>query len=93
MRSSPGSGVFGSICEPRRNSVAISVMRSSARPKFSMRPDDVVRLTHMRDAAASALRFIGGRGRDELPRSKDRLSRALDAIAGLSSDQGKSPDS
>ncbi|MCZ7561457.1 MAG: DUF86 domain-containing protein [Burkholderiaceae bacterium] len=31
-----------------------------------MRPDDIVRLTHMRDAAASALRFIGGRKRADL---------------------------
>jgi len=31
-----------------------------------MRPDDVVRLTHMRDAAASALRFVEGRRRGDL---------------------------
>lgn len=32
-----------------------------------MRPDDVVRLTHMRDAAVSALRFVEGKGRAEIP--------------------------
>lgn len=45
-----------------------------------MRPDDVVRLTHMRDAAASALRFVEGRGRADLDSDEMLLFALVRAV-------------
>lgn len=45
-----------------------------------MRPDDVVRLTHMRDAAASALRFVQGAGRSDLDRNEMLLFAPVRAV-------------
>ena len=51
---------------PPKISVGISGTRSSKRRSRSMRPDDLMRLKHMHDATASALRFVEGRVRQEL---------------------------
>lgn len=45
-----------------------------------MRPDDVVRITHMRDAAASALRFVEGRRRGDLDRDEMLLFALVRAV-------------
>lgn len=45
-----------------------------------MRPDDIVRLTHMRDAAASALRFIDGKERADLDRNEMLLFAPVRAV-------------
>lgn len=45
-----------------------------------MRPDDIVRLTHMRDAAASALRFIDGKERADLDRNEMLLFALVRAV-------------
>jgi len=45
-----------------------------------MRSEDIVRLTHMRDAAASALRFIEGRIRDDLDRDEMLLFALMRAV-------------
>ncbi len=45
-----------------------------------MRPDDIVRLTHMRDAAASALRFVDRRKRPDLDRDEMLLFALVRAV-------------
>ena len=45
-----------------------------------MRPEDIVRLAHMRDAAASALRFAQGRSREDLDRDEMLLFALVRAV-------------
>ncbi|MEN9314063.1 MAG: hypothetical protein RIS35_456 [Pseudomonadota bacterium] len=45
-----------------------------------MQREDIVRLTHMRDAAASALRFVQGRTRDDLDRDQMLLFALVRAV-------------
>jgi uncharacterized protein with HEPN domain len=45
-----------------------------------MQPEDIVRLSHMRDAAASALRFAQGRSREDLDRDEMLLFALVRAV-------------
>jgi len=45
-----------------------------------MRPDDLVRLKHMQDATASALRFVSGRSRQDLDSDEMLLFALVRAV-------------
>ena len=45
-----------------------------------MRPDDLVRLKHMQDATASALRFVDGRSRQDLDSDEMLLFALVRAV-------------
>ena len=45
-----------------------------------MQHEDIVRITHMRDAAASALRFVHGRARSDLDRDEMLLFALVRAV-------------
>ena len=58
-----------------------------------MQPEDVVRLKHMRDAAASALRFVQGKGREDLDRDEMLLFALVRAVEVIGEAAAKvSPD-
>src|SRR5690242_13503073 len=63
--------IGGSICGPPMTSAGSSARTWSTRPRFSMPPDDRIRVLHMIEAAETAQAFIVGRQSGDL--ATDRM--------------------
>src|SRR5439155_3265414 len=69
-----------STCGQRKISAPTSARKSSARRRCSMRPDDRVRMLHIRDASDSVARFVAGRQRGDLDSDEMLLFALVRAI-------------